>query len=105
MQTLRKCSNETGMMPDNKYTDTTEIITYFFGMMYSGQGYAGRIFAGWVCGWFLFWFMVYCLVIIVYVNLGGQFFNKTSLVEKLEFFFDLSLWLIVMIGFCWGVCG
>ena len=44
-------------------------------------------------------------MIIVYVDLGGQFFNKTSLVEKLEFFFDLSLWLIVMIGFCWGVCG
>jgi len=49
--------------------------------------------------------MDYCLVIIVYVDLGRQFFNKTSLVEKLEFFFDLSLWLIVMIGFCCGVCG
>ena len=44
-------------------------------------------------------------MIIVYVNLGGQFFNKTSLVEKLEFFFDLSLWLIVMIGFGLGVDG
>ena len=44
-------------------------------------------------------------MIIVYVDLGGQFFNKTSLVEKLEFFFDLSLWLIVMIGFFFVVCG
>ena len=41
-------------------------------------------------------------MIIVYVDLGGQFFNKTSLVEKLEFFFDLSLWLIVLIGFGLG---
>ena len=67
---------------------------------------------------FLFWFMDYCLINIVYVNLGGQFFNKTSLVEKLELYLDLGLWLIVMIGFgfvcmwlvlmicfCWGVCG
>ena len=62
--------------------------------------------------------MDYCLINIVYVNLGGQFFNKTSLVEKLELYLDLGLWLIVMIGFgfgfmwlvlmicfCWGVCG
>ena len=68
---------------------------------------------------FLFWFMDYCLINIVYVNLGGQFFNKTSLVEKLELYLDLGLWLIVMIVFfgfvcmwlvlmicfCWGVCG
>ena len=53
-----------------------------------------------VCG-----VMVYCLVIIVYVNLGGQFFNKTCLVEKLEFFFHLGLWLMVLIGFWLGVCG
>ena len=62
--------------------------------------------------------MVYCLEIIVYVNLGGQFFNKTSLVEKLELFLHLGLclivlicfgfgfmWLVLMICFCWGVCG
>ena len=49
--------------------------------------------------------MVYCLVIIVCMNLGGQFFNKTSLVEKLEFFLDLGLWLIVMIGLGLSVCG
>jgi len=58
-----------------------------------------------VCGEFLFWFMVYCLVIIVYVNLGGQFFNKTCLVENLELFLHLGLWLIVLIGFWLGVCG
>ena len=74
-------------------------------MIYSGQGYAVRIFCDVVCGEFLFWFMVYCLIIIVYINLGGQFFNKTCLVEKLEFFLDLSLWLIVLIGFWLGVCG
>ena len=71
-------------------------------MIYSGQGYAGRIFWGWVCDWFLFWFMVYCLEIIVYVNLGGQLFNKTSLVEKLELFLHLGLCLIVRIGFGFG---
>ena len=42
--------------------------------------------------------MDFCLINIVYVNLGGQFFNKTSLVEKLELYLDLGLWLIVMIG-------
>ena len=47
--------------------------------------------------------MVYCLEIIVYVNLGGQFFNKTSLVEKLELYLDLGLWIIVMIGFGFGI--
>ena len=46
--------------------------------------------------------MDYCLINIVYVNLGGQFFNKTSLVEKLELYLDLGLWLIVMIGFGFG---
>ena len=62
--------------------------------------------------------MDYCLINIVYVHLGGQFFNKTSLVENLELYLDSGLWLIVMIGFgfgfmwlflmicfCWGVCG
>ena len=49
--------------------------------------------------------MVYCLVIIVYVNLGGQFFNKTSLVEKLRLFLDWDMWLIVLIVFGLGVCG
>ena len=34
--------------------------------------------------------MVYCLVVFVYMNLGGQFFNKTRLVEKLEFFFGFG---------------
>ena len=29
-------------------------------------------------------------MIIVYVNLGGQLFNKTSFVEKLELFFGLG---------------
>ena len=58
-----------------------------------------------ICGEFLFWFMVYCLVIIVYVNLGGQLFNKTCLVEKLGLFLHLGLWLIVLIGFWLGVCG
>ena len=43
-----------------------------------------------------------CLVIIVYVDLGGHFFNKTSLVEKLELFLHLGLWLIVLIGFGLG---
>jgi hypothetical protein len=84
---------------------TTEIITYFFGMIYSGQGYAVRIFCDVVCGEFLFWFMDYCLIIIVYINLGGQFFNKTCLVEKLGLFLHLGLWLIVLIGFWLGVCG
>ena len=46
--------------------------------------------------------MVYCLEIIVYVNLGGQFFNKTSLVEKLELYLHLGLCLIVLIGFGFG---
>ena len=65
-------------------------------MMYSGQGYAVRILeVGFVVG---FGFMDFCLINIVYVNLGGQFFNKTSLVEKLELYLDLGLWLIVMIG-------
>ena len=32
-------------------------------------------------------------------------FDKTNLVEKLELFLDLGLWLIVMIGFGLGVCG
>ena len=50
-------------------------------MMYSGQGYAVRILeVGFVVG-FCFGFMNFCLINIVYVNLGGQFFNKTSLVE------------------------
>ena len=67
-------------------------------MMYSGQGYAVRILeVGFVVG-FCFGFMDFCLINIVYVNLGGQFFNKTSLVEKLELYLDLGLWLIVMIG-------
>ena len=47
--------------------------------------------------------MVYCLEIIVYVNLGGQFFNKTSFVEKLELFLHLGLCLIVLIGFGFGI--
>ena len=46
--------------------------------------------------------MDYCLINIVWVNLGGQFFNKTSLVEKLDLFLHLGLWLIVMIGFGLG---
>ena len=72
-------------------------------MIYNGQGYTGRIFCDVVCGWFLFWFMDYCLINIVYVNLGGQFFNKTSLVEKLELFFafgfmvDCSDWFWVWV--------
>ena len=49
--------------------------------------------------------MDYCLIIIVYINLGGQFFNKTCLVEKLELFLHLGLWLIVLIGFWLGACG
>ena len=57
-------------------------------------------------------------MIIIYVNLGGQLFNKTSFVEKLELFFGLGfmvdcydwfwlgcMWLIVMKCLCWGVCG
>ena len=88
------------MMPDNKYTTKNNIIFWD-----DIQVKLVEFFCDVVYGEFLFWFMDYCLVIIVYVDLGGQFFNKTSLVEKLEFFFDLSLWLIVMIGFCWGVCG
>ena len=47
--------------------------------------------------------MDYCLINIVCVNLGGQFFNKTSLVEKLDLFLHLGFWLIVMIGFGFGI--
>ena len=46
--------------------------------------------------------MDYCLINIVCVNLGGQFFNKTSLVEKLELYLHLGLCLIVLIGFGFG---
>ena len=52
---------------------------------------------------FCFGFTDYWLINIVYVNLGGQFFNKTSLVEKLELFLHLGLCLIVLIGFGFGI--
>ena len=37
--------------------------------------------------------------------LGGQFFNKTSLVEELEFFFDWGMWLVFLIACGLGVFG
>ena len=38
-----------------------------------------------------------------FINLGGQFFNKTSLVEQLEFFFDWGMWLVFLIACGLGV--
>ena len=41
----------------------------------------------------------------LFINLGGQFFNKTSLVEQLEFFFDWGMWLVFLIACGLGVFG
>ena len=32
-----------------------------------------------------------CFRVMLFHDLGGQFFNKTSLVEQLEFFFDWGM--------------
>jgi hypothetical protein len=56
-----------------------------------------------VCGEFLFWFMGYCFMMMLFHKFGGQFFNKTSLVEQLEFFFDWGMWLVFLIACGLGV--
>jgi hypothetical protein len=49
--------------------------------------------------------MDYCLMIIVYVNLGCNFSTSQVLLKSWGYFLDWGLWLIVMIGFGLGVDG
>ena len=41
----------------------------------------------------------------LFIKLGGQFFNKTSLLEQLDFFFDWGMWLVFLIACGLGVFG
>ena len=50
-------------------------------------------------GFVMFFCGSFCSVLV------GQFFNKTSLVEELEFFFDWGMWLVFLIACGLGVFG